>query len=428
LKGLAAYTDHALMNKKEAPEIYAFLHKAGAFLLSRDRHDLGKAVAMCVECGKVNITAMGLLYESHDSTLGAPSLAPAPLKPKPGKCILVSGHDMIILKKLLPLCDAAGINVYTHGEMLPAFGYEQLRKHKSLAGHYGGAWYRQALEFPHFPGPVLMTTNCLIENTEPVRARLFTAGAVGWPGCTHIGNNLDDIDFTPVIASAKSSPGFSESDKEFSYPDPIGAKRPKVLTVGAGHKQVLQLAPVVLEEIQKGNITRFFLIGGCDGFEGSRNYYADLVNQLPQSTIILTVGCGKFRINHLDLGTIPGSSGLPRLLDVGQCNDSFSAVQIALALAGALNCQVSDLPLSIVLSWFEQKAVAVLLSCVALGLKTIRVGPALPSFVTNDVLNVLVKDMGILPLGDPVVDAKAMLSAKGMDDRIIAAEGKGGKK
>lgn len=411
IKGIAAYTDHSLQNKMEDATIYAFLHKALSFLTTPDQFDLGKGLALCLEAGNINVAAMGLLYNSH-KTLGVPTPTQAPLVPVPGKCILVSGHDLIILKRLLEATEPLGINVYTHGEMLPAHSYPELKKHKNLVGHFGGAWMRQRIEFPHFPGPVLMTTNCLTEPEEEYQSTIFTAGAVGWTGVTHIGNTPDDIKFDGVIAAAKTMAGFTAADKSFTYADPVGTVRPAAYTVGFGHETILSVAPTIIDEIKKGNITRFFVVGGCDGFEGDRSYYTELVANLPKTAVVLTVGCGKFRINHLNLGTI-GETGIPRILDMGQCNDSFSAVQVALALADVLKCKVSDLPLSIVLSWFEQKAVAVLLSCISLGLKPIHIGPALPAFATPDVLSVLVKDFGLVPLGNVHDDIKTMCAATG---------------
>jgi len=412
LKGIAAYADHSLMNGKEDPAIYAYMHKSLAFLAGPDNTDLGKALELCLEGGSINVATMGLLYSSN-STLGVPKPKEVPLKPKPGKCILVSGHDLIILKGLLEKTEPLGINVYTHGEMLPAHSYEKLNQYRTLAGHFGGAWMRQSVEFPTFPGAILMTTNCLTEPQDAYKARLFTAGAVGWNKVPHIGNTMDDINFDALIRSAQEAPGFTAADKEFSYVDPVGVKRPASLTVGFGHETILSVAPVIKEQIAKGNITRFFVVGGCDGFEGQRSYYTELVRKMPKTAVILTVGCGKFRINHLELGTI-GDTGVPRILDVGQCNDSFSAVQVAIALAGLFECKVTDLPLSIVLSWFEQKAVAVLLSCLALGLKPVHVGPSLPAFVTPDVLNVLVEKFGVRVCGDPDKDLALMLGSKGM--------------
>jgi hydroxylamine reductase len=411
LKGIAAYADHSLMGNRENPEIYTYLHKALAFMTSPEQYDLGKGLQMALEGGKVNVSTMALLYDTNKS-LGVPTPTTVLVKPKPGKAILVSGHDLIILKALLEKTEPLGINVYTHGEMLPAHSYPELKKHKNLAGHYGGAWMRQSVEFPYFPGPVMMTTNCLTEPQQSYATRLFTAGAVGWKNVVHLGDNLKDIKFDKLVDAAKIADGFGPMDSAFRYSDPVGTKRPQQLTVGFGHEAVLSVAPTIIEQIQKGNITRFFLVGGCDGYEGDRSYYTDLVSKLPKTAVVLTLGCGKYRVNHLELGCI-GDTGIPRLLDMGQCNDSYSAVQVALALAGALKCNVSDLPLTIVLSWFEQKAIAVLLSCLALGLKPVHVGPALPAFITPDVLNVLVKDFGVQPLGDVDADLKKMLAAPG---------------
>ena len=421
-KGISAYADHSLMNSMEDLEIYAYLHEAMQFLLLDDRRDLGKALGILIKAGHVNVTTMALLDKSN-KTLGTPTPAAADVKPTPGKCILISGHDLILLNDLLPLCDKEGINVYTHGEMMPAHGYPHLKAHKSLVGHFGGAWMRQAVEFPHFPGPILMTTNCLTEPHESYKSKLFTAATVGWPGVTHLGDNMENINWAPLIASAKENKGFTEQDTAFTYADPLGCPRLPSLTVGFGHDAILGAAPTILDQVAKGNITRFFVIGGCDGFEGTRSYYTDLAKCLPKTAVILTVGCGKFRMNHLEkeLGTI-GDTGIPRLLDMGQCNDSFGAVQVALGLAGALKCEVKDLPLSIVLSWFEQKAIAVLLSLMALGIKPIRVGPSLPAFITPDVLGVLVKDFGIKVCGDPVQDAKDMCAAKTMIEESCAVE------
>jgi hydroxylamine reductase len=410
IKGIAAYADHSLMNRRELPEIYAFVHKALAFMTTPDQFDLGKALALCLEAGHINVATMGLLYESN-SSLGVPTPTAVPVKPRPGKAILVSGHDLIILKGLLEKTEPLGIDVYTHGEMLPAHSYPKLKQHKNLVGNFGGAWMRQGVEFPHFPGPVLMTTNCLTEPQGEYKARIFTAGAVGWTGIPHVGNTMEDINFDAVIKAAQAAPGFG-AEKEFGYSDAVGVRRPESYTVGFGHETILSVAPTIIEEIKKGTITRFFLVGGCDGYEGERSYFSDLVERLPKTAVVLTVGCGKYRFNHMNLGTI-GETGIPRILDMGQCNDSFSAVQVALALAKVLNCQVSDLPLTIALSWFEQKAIAVLLSCLALGLKPIHVGPALPAFVTPDVLQVLVKDFGIRALGNVDEDLKAMLAAPG---------------
>jgi hydroxylamine reductase len=417
LKGLAAYADHALVGGFEDPTVYAFLHRALAFLLSRDRHDLGQALAMCLECGKVNAAVMTLLQKCHNENLGVQAVKQVPVRPRPGKCILVSGHDMIVTQALLKRCEKEGVDVYTHGELLPAFARPALASSPALAGHYGTAWMRQSLEFPHFPGPVLMTTNCLTEPQDSYAAHLFTAGAVGWKGTKHLGDDLASIEknFDQLIAAAKAAPGFTAAQKEFGYPVPVGQTRPQSLTVGFGTEVVVGAAPTILDAVQKGLITRFHVIGGCDGFEGTRGYFESLTKEVGKTGtgVVLTVGCGKYRFNHMDIGTI-GQSGVPRLLDLGQCNDAISAVQIALALSEATKTPVADLPISITLSWFEQKAVAVLLSLLHLGLKPIRLGPTLPAFVTKDVLQVLVDKFGVMPCGDAAEDLKAMNKKSGM--------------
>ena len=406
LKGVAAYTDHALMNGKEDATIYEYMHRALAFMAGPDSLDLAKALPLALEAGKANVASMSLLYNSN-KTLGVPTPTKVSVKPVAGKAILVSGHDLIMLKGLLEKTDRLGINVYTHGEMLPAHSYPHLKEHKSLVGHYGGAWMRQSVEFPEFPGAILMTTNCLTEPKESYGGRLFTAGAVGWKNVPHIGNTMADIDYAALLDAAMAAPGFAATDKEFAYADPAGQKRPDHLTVGFGHETIQSVAPQLLDAIKSGEVTRFFLVGGCDGFEGARSYYTELVQNLPKTAVVLTLGCGKYRFNHLDRGTI-GNTGIPRILDMGQCNDTYSAVMVANTLASALNCQVGDLPLNIVLSWFEQKAVAVLLSCLHLGLKGVHVGPTLPAFITPDVLDVLVNQYGVRPLGDAAEDAKRM--------------------
>jgi hydroxylamine reductase len=413
MKGIAAYGDHSLMNGLEDVKIYAFLHEALDFLVGPDAFDLGKGLALCLRAGEINVATMGLLDTSNNK-LGVPSPRSVPVSPvRAGKCILVSGHDLVILKALLEKTEPLGIDVYTHGEMLPAHAYPELNKYKTLVGHFGGAWHRQGVEFPHFPGPVLMTTNCLTEPDQAYKARLFTAGQVGWPGVPHVGDSVAELQLDGVLAAAQQAAGFAAGAKAFTYADPKGCPRAANLTVGFGHATVLGAAPTILEEIKKGNITRFFLVGGCDGFEGDRSYFTDLVASAPPTAVILTLGCGKFRFNHMDLGTI-GDTGLPRILDMGQCNDTFSAVQVAVGLAGALNCGVGELPLTIALSWFEQKAVAVLLSCLHLGLKPIHLGPSLPAFITPEVLDVLVKDFGIVGCGNAADDMKKMVAAPGM--------------
>uniref|UniRef100_A0A7S0WCE0 Hydroxylamine reductase n=1 Tax=Hemiselmis tepida TaxID=464990 RepID=A0A7S0WCE0_9CRYP len=417
LKGVAAYADHARMAGKEDPVIYDFIHEALAALCTKTRDDLGAMLALCLKAGEVNLRAMELLYEGN-ATLGTPEPTEVQVAPQPGKCVLISGHDLVCMEALLKQCEPLGIKVYTHGEMLPGHAYPLLKKYSSLAGHFGGAWNRQQHEFAHFPGPIVLTSNCLIEPKKAYAAAVYTFGAVGWPGLKHLGDKLSDVDWKQVTDHAQKMPGFTD-EKSFSY-DPSSAhgqpSPQKPMMTGFGHETVIGAAGTVLAGVEAGAISRFYLIGGCDGDAEARNYYTELAETLPETSVVLTLGCGKYRISDKAkerLGTV-GDTGIPRVLDVGQCNDTYSAVRIALALADALKCKVTDLPLSIVLSWYEQKAIAVLLTCLHLGLKPIRIGPVLPAFVTEDVLNVLVKDFGVRPVGDVAEDIKAMSEASNM--------------
>jgi hydroxylamine reductase len=315
-----------------------------------------------------------------------------PLGARKGKAILVSGHDLKDLEELLKQTEGKGINVYTHGEMLPAHGYPGLKKYKHLVGNYGGAWQEQQKEFEAFPGAVLMTTNCIQKPRDKYKGRIFTSGLVSWPGVRHIDEKRD---FAPVIEAALAAPGFAADAPE------------QTITVGFGRNAVMGVAGAVIDAVKAGKIRRFFLIGGCDGAKPGRSYYTDLATAVPDDCVILTLACGKYRFNKLEFGDI---GGIPRLLDVGQCNDSYSAVQIALALSKAFGIGVNELPLSIVLSWYEQKAVAVLLTLLYLGVKNIRIGPSLPAFVTPPVLGILVDQFGIKPVTTPEADLKAMLA------------------
>jgi hydroxylamine reductase len=301
------------------------------------------------------------------------------VEPLKGKAILVSGHDLKDLEKLLIQTEGQGINIYTHGEMLPAHGYPGLKKFKHLAGNYGGAWQDQKVEFAKFPGAILMTTNCIQEPQENYQGRIFTSGLVGWPGITHITNG----DFSPVIAAALAAPGFAA--------DGPG----QTILTGFGHNAVLGVADKVVDAVKTGAIKHFFLVGGCDGARSGRDYYTEFAESVPKDCVILTLACGKYRFNRLEFGTI---GGIPRLLDIGQCNDAYSAIQIAVALSKAFNCGVNDLPLSLVLSWYEQKAVAILLTLLHLGIRNIRLGPTLPAFVTPNVLKVLNEKFNLMPI------------------------------
>jgi len=392
VKGTAAYADHALILGKEDPAVFAFFHEALDYLTD-DRPAMDHLLALNMKCGEVNLKVMEMLDSVHTETYGHPVPTPVRIDAVKGKAILISGHDLKDLEILLQQTEGTGINIYTHGEMLPAHGYPELKKYKHLAGNYGGAWQDQKAEFDAFPGSILMTTNCIQEPKESYKGRLFTCGLVAWPGVQHIANR----DFKPVIEAAQKAEGFTA--------DGTG----RTITVGFGHNTVLGVADKVIEGVKSGAIKRFFLIGGCDGAKTGRDYYTELAEAVPDNCIILTLACGKYRFNKLHLGTL---GGLPRLLDMGQCNDAYSAIKVAGALAQAFNCGVNDLPLSLVLSWYEQKAVCILLTLLHLGIKNIRLGPSLPAFATPAMLNVLIEKFNIMPITTPEQDLKAMLSGE----------------
>ena len=389
VKGLAAYTDHARILGQEDPAIYDFIYEAMAATLNEGlgADDL---VGLALKCGEVNLRAMELLDAGNTGTYGHPVPTKVPLGAKQGKAILVSGHDLKDLEDILKQTEGKGINIYTHGEMLPCHGYPELKKYPHFYGHYGTAWQNQAKEFAAFPGAILMTTNCIQKPAESYKDNIFTTGLVGWPGVQHIA----DKNFAPVITKAQAMPGFAE--------DTTG----KEVMVGFGRNAVLGVAGQVIDAVKSKAIRHFFLVGGCDGAKTGRNYYTELVEKIPSDCVVLTLACGKFRFFDQDLGDI---GGIPRLLDIGQCNDAYSAVQIAVALAGAFECGVNDLPLSMILSWYEQKACVILLSLLHLGIRDIRLGPSLPAFITPNVLDVLVKNFNIMPIGTPDEDLKAIL-------------------
>jgi hydroxylamine reductase len=389
LKGAAAYADHALILGKEDEGVWAYFHEALDFLASNPT-DVKALTDACLRCGAVNYRVMQLLDDANTSAYGMPSPTSVRVTPVAGKAILVSGHDLKDLYRLLQQTEGKGINVYTHGEMLPAHGYPKLRAFRHLVGNYGGAWQDQQKEFDAFPGAVLMTTNCIQKPRDGYKGRIFTTGLVAWPGVRHVA----DGEFSAVIQAALDAEGFAAD----------AAK--KTITVGFGRKAVLDAAGAVVDAVKAGKIRHFFLIGGCDGAKPGRNYYTDLAKAVPQDCLILTLACGKYRFNKLDFGTV---AGLPRLLDVGQCNDAYSAIEIAKALAGAFNTDVNSLPLSLILSWYEQKAVVILLTLLSLGIKNIRIGPSLPAFVTPPVLDVLVKTFGLTPISTPEKDLEAIL-------------------
>jgi len=395
LKGAAAYADHARLLGKSDDAINAGFAEILSYLAD-EPSDVAELAATALKVGELNLKVMQLLDAANTGAYGHPEPTQVRVTPVAGKCICVSGHDLKDLAELLEQTDGKGINVYTHGEMLPCLAYPGLKKHKHLVGNYGGAWQDQRKEFDEFPGAILMTTNCIQRPKETYAGRIFTTGLVAYPGVTHIapGSNAKK-DFTPVIEAALSAPGFAEDAPE------------KTITIGFARNAVMSVADKVIEAVKAGKIRRFFLIGGCDGAKPGRNYYTQLAQQVPDDCVILTLACGKYRFNKLDFGDI---DGIPRLLDIGQCNDAYSAIQVALALAEAFGCGVNDLPLSMVLSWFEQKAVAILLTLLHLGITNIRIGPSLPAFITPPVLNVLVEKFKLAPISTPAEDLEAMLA------------------
>ena len=395
LKGMAAYAHHAMRLGCEDETVSAWFCK-GLSALAQE-HSVAEWLALITEFGEVNFKCMALLDRANTSAFGDPVPTRVHTDIQKGPFIVVSGHDLEDLHQLLEQTAGKGVNVYTHSEMLPAHGYPGLNKYPHLAGNFGTAWQNQQKEFADIPAPVLFTTNCLMPPKASYADRVFTTAVVSYPELTHIG---EDKDFTPVIEKALELGGYNE-DKPFT-----GINGGGTVMTGFGHGAVLGVADQVIEAVKSGAIRHFFLVGGCDGARPGRNYYTEFVKQTPADTVVLTLACGKYRFNDLDLGTI---GGLPRLMDVGQCNDAYGAVKIALALAEAFGCGVNDLPLSMVLSWYEQKAVCILLTLLYLGIKNIRLGPTLPAFVSPNVLNYLVENFGIAPITTPEEDLKQLL-------------------
>jgi len=389
LKGAAAYADHAQILGREDEAVYARFHELLDYLAAEPT-DIEDLTARALAVGELNLKCMELLDAANTGAYGHPEPTRVRITPVKGKAIVVSGHDLKDLDALLRQTEGRGVNVYTHGEMLPCHGYPGLKKYKHLAGNYGSAWQKQQREFAEFPGAILMTTNCLMRPREAYRDRIFTSGLVGFPDMPHIA----DRDFSPVIEAALAAEGFAEDAPE------------RFITVGFGHNAVLGVAGQVIEAVKSGAVRRFFLIGGCDGAKPGRNYYTELAQKVPRDCIILTLGCGKYRFNKLDFGEI---GDIPRLLDIGQCNDAYSAIRIAQALAEAFETDVNGLPLSLILSWYEQKACAILLTLLHLGIKDIRLGPSLPAFVTPPVLDDLVKTFHLAPITTPDEDLAAVL-------------------
>lgn len=394
MRGVAAYAYHAAALGKSDPSVIAFLYEGLRCVGS----DLGMddLLPLVLKCGEVNLAAMALLEEANVGAYGVPAPATCDLTVESGPFIVVTGHDLHDLKQLLEQTEGKGVNVYTHGEMLPAHAYPELRKHKHLKGNYGTAWHNQRKEFKDLPAPILWTTNCLVKPDASYADRVFTTGPVTFPGAQWLPAGEDGVkDFSALIDRAIELGGWSE-DRQFT-----GINGGTSVTTGFGYDAVMGVAPAVIDAVKSGAIGRFVLLAGCDGMRKERRYYTDFAKQAPADTVILTLACGKYRFNDLDLGEI---GGIPRLLDIGQCNDAYGAIKIALALAEAFECGVNDLPLSMVLSWYEQKAVCILLTLLHLGIQGIYLGPTLPAFVSPGVLKVLADDYGIRPITTPEAD------------------------
>ncbi|HPV02308.1 MAG TPA: hydroxylamine reductase [Clostridiales bacterium] len=398
IRGMAAYAYHALALGREDREVMAWFYKGMRAV--GGEHSVEEWLDLLMEFGHVNLRCMALLDGANTGEFGHPVPTRVPLAVEKGPFIVVSGHDLHDLKQLLEQTEGKGINIYTHGEMLPAHGYPELKKYPHLKGNFGTAWQNQQKEFAHVPGAFLFTTNCLMPPKPSYADRVFTTAVVAYPGLVHIPEADGKKDFTPVINKALELGGWPE-DRHFT-----GINGGSWVMTGFARNTVLGAAESVINAVKSGAIRHFFLVGGCDGAKPGRNYYTEFVKNTPKDTVILTLACGKFRFNDLDLGEI---GGLPRIMDMGQCNDAYSAIQVATALAEAFSCTVNELPLTLVLSWYEQKAVCILLTLLALGLKNIYIGPSLPAFFSSNVLNVLVDKFGIKPISTPEEDLKAIL-------------------
>lgn len=395
MRGMAAYAYHALMLGKTDTTVNAFFVK-GLAALSEDS-DMNTLLPLVLETGKVNLTCMAMLDEANTSAYGMPVPTAVPLTIEKGPFIVITGHDLKDLELLLQQTDGKGINIYTHGEMLPAHAYPLLKKHPQLKGNFGTAWQNQQKEFAALPAPILFTTNCLMPPRKSYADRVFTTELVSYPEIQHIGS---DKDFTPLIQKSLELGGYPE-DRLMT-----GINGGHTVMTGFGHDAVLSVADTVIDAVKAGAIKHFFLVGGCDGARPGRNYYTEFVKKTPNDSVVLTLACGKYRFNDLDLGTI---GGLPRLMDMGQCNDAYSALKVALALADAFQCGVNDLPLTLVLSWYEQKAVCILLTLLYLGIQNIYLGPTLPAFLSPNILNYLAEHYHISPVSTPDEDLKKIL-------------------
>lgn len=392
LKGAAAYMEHARVLDQQDAGLAAEFHRIMSWL-GTDPSDLDPLFKCAMDIGLLNFKIMEMLDLGETTAFGHPEPTQVRVTPVPGKCILVSGHDMVDLKLILEQTKGTGIKVYTHGEMLPALAYPFFKQYPHLVGNYGSAWQNQQKEFANFPGAVVMTSNCIIDpNVGNYSDRIFTRSIVGWPGVTH----LEGEDFSAVIAKAQALEGFKHVELEH------------FITIGFARNALMQAAPAVIDKVKAGEISHFFLVGGCDGDRAERAYYTEFAKAIPQDSLLLTLGCGKYKFNKLDFGDI---GGIPRLLDVGQCNDAYSAIQLALALSEAFECGVNDLPLTLVLSWFEQKAIVILLTLLALGVKDIRTGPTAPAFLTPALLKVLEEQFGLKGTTTAEADLAEILAA-----------------
>ncbi len=397
IRGMAAYAYHASVLGYTDETISKFFYKA-LFAIGMKDWGMDKLLPIVLEVGKVNLRCMELLDQANTTTYGTPVPTTVPLTIEKGPFIIITGHDLKDLQLLLEQTKDKGINIYTHGEMLPAHAYPELKKYSHLKGNFGTAWQNQQKEFDNIPGAILYTTNCLMPVKPSYADRVFTTEVVSYPEIVHIG---EEKDFTPVIEKALALGGYTK-DQHMT-----GINGGIQVTTGFSHGTVLSVADQVIEAVKNGDIKHFFLVGGCDGARVGRNYYTEFVKQSPADSIILTLACGKYRFNDLDLGTI---GGLPRIMDMGQCNDAYSAIKVAIALAEAFECDVNELPLSMVLSWYEQKAVCILLTLLYLGIKNIHIGPTLPAFISPNVLNFLVENYGLSPIGTPEEDIKNLLN------------------
>ena len=396
IRGIAAYAYHAAVLGYTDKEVNAFFYKA-LFAIGMKEWGMKELLPIVMETGEINLKCMALLDKANTETYGSPKPTKVALTVEKGPFIVISGHDLYDLKQLLEQTKDRGINIYTHGEMLPAHAYPELKKYTHLKGNFGTAWQNQQKEFADIPAPVIFTTNCLMPPKESYADRVFTTEVVSYPEIVHIG---EEKDFTPVIEKALELGGYPE-DMHFT-----GINGGSTVMTGFAHNAVLSNAEKVIEAVKKGGIRHFFIVGGCDGAKPGRNYYTEFVKQTPPDSIVLTLACGKYRFNDLDLGTI---GGLPRIMDMGQCNDAYSAIKVAVALAEAFECGVNDLPLSMVLSWYEQKAVCILLTLLHLGIKDILLGPSLPAFISPNVLEFLVQNYNIAPISTLEEDLRRIL-------------------